>query len=422
MHVRLKTRLETKERRSHMRCRVFEVKIDKSHLSKSSLEHLNRIFLEAKWLYNYLVENAATLKEMNSTKIKSVPVKTPDGVEERGFKAISSQMRQGVQQRLWTNLKGLSAAKASGNKVGRLKFKSRVDSVPLNQLECTYFIDKEAGKARFQCLEPWLRVNGLEQIPDGAEVANAHLVRRRGDFFLMVTTFSERASPEGYGAIGVDAGCETQLTLSNGVKISWDVSVPDGLKKLGRKLSRKRARNLDWKESRKYWKLKDRLGKAYARWANRKRDIRNKVVSVLTKRFDVICVQDENVKGWQAGGHGRKVSKTGIGGTMTALRNKAATPVVVDRFCPTTRTCSKCGAKGEKLKLWERTFECRSCGNVEDRDVNAANNVLNEGLTQLPAERRTMPPEGGASGLMESLARIPGVHAKLCPMNGAATA
>jgi len=170
-----------------------------------------------------------------------------------------------------------------------------------------------------------------------------------------------------------------------------------------------------------------RREKAYSKVANKRRDIRNKVVNVLTRNFSMICMQDENIKGWQGSGHGKAVSRTAIGGITSALKNKAATPVVVDRFFPSSKTCSQCGEKKDRLEQWERVYECPRCGAVMDRDVNAAINMLQEGLKQLnqklPAERRKpMPLEGGTSGMMGLLDRIPGVHAKSCPLNGEAPA
>jgi len=424
MHIRLKTRLETLARHQAMRCRVFEVKLDKSHLSKKEKQHFKLLFLEAKWFYNHCVQNIDKLKDFD-TKVKAVPVRVKKddqwAFEDREFTVLSGQMKQGIKQRLWTNMRSLSSNK-SDNKVGKIGFKSVVSSIPLKQFgsKGTYDFDKAKKLVYIQNIKRGMRARGLDQIPDGCEVANAHLVQRCGDVFLMVTTYSvdDRPKPPRQ-AIGLDFGCTTPITTSNGVKVDFSVPVPKQVKKLDRWLGRHKKDK--WSKNR--WKMLARREKAYAKVVNKRRDIRNKIVSVLTKAFGVVCLQDENIKGWQAGGHGKAINRTTIGGITSALKDKAATPVVVDRFFSSSKTCSRCGKKKDKLEQWERVYECHGCGSVMDRDVNAAVNMLMEGMKdfeeKLPEEdRKTMPLEDEASGLMESLCRILEVHAKLCPLNG----
>ena len=423
MHIRLKTKLETKARHREMKCRVFDLKVQKNHLSKDNKEHLHRLFREAKWFYNHCVEflNQGKLDDVD-TKTRIVPVKTPDGIDYRGLTALSSQMKQGIHERLWSNLKSLSSQKKGGSKVGRIWFKPRIDSIPLKQFEVTYDLDRQGKRVRLQGLPKWLRVNGFDQIPLDSEIANAHLTRGRGSYYLKVTTYCQPEDKAKEGIIGIDAGCGTQLTLSNGVKVGFGSLVPRNVRKADHVLARKRGeRKGYW--SGKYGKAKDKRIKAYGRWVNQKKDARNKVVNVLSRTFGTICMQDENVKGWQASGHGKAVSRTNIGGTMLALQRKATTPLLVGRFFPSTKTCSACGFKKDEMRVWERVYDCPGCKAKLDRDVNAAINILVEGMRKLPAERRkTMPLEGGASsaGLMGSLNTIPTIQAKLCPLNGEA--
>jgi len=72
--------------------------------------------------------------------------------------------------------------------------------------------------------------------------ANAHLIRKHGNYFLKITTFSKPETKPSEGIIGIDVGCATQLTLSNGTKIEFQTSVPKTIRKLDRIIARKRAR------------------------------------------------------------------------------------------------------------------------------------------------------------------------------------
>ncbi len=92
---RIKTTVKyTKERREHMLCRVYTVKLDRSHLNQDSLTRLKRWFLEAKWLYNYCVGHLNVFSI--DYKIKAVPVKVKDRFELRQLKHLSSHMRQSI--------------------------------------------------------------------------------------------------------------------------------------------------------------------------------------------------------------------------------------------------------------------------------------------------------------------------------------
>jgi putative transposase len=139
---RKETKLATKEKRKHQDCRVFELKIIKSKCSKKTLKHLNRMFLETKWLYNYILSsNTDNIKNFD-TKIKIVDVLNKDKqIEKRNINTISSQMKQTIKDRLFRNILSLSALKKKGKRIGKLKFKSKITSVPLNQYKRTFDIN-----------------------------------------------------------------------------------------------------------------------------------------------------------------------------------------------------------------------------------------------------------------------------------------
>jgi len=113
----------TREKRKSQDCKVFEVKVDMSHLSKTTCEQIKRVFLEAKWLYNY------TLAQENvfdaDDKIKEVEVKVKDVFEKRELTILGSQLKQSVIDGLTQNIKNLSKSKKKGIVVGKLNFISR---------------------------------------------------------------------------------------------------------------------------------------------------------------------------------------------------------------------------------------------------------------------------------------------------------
>jgi len=86
-------------------------------------------------------------------------------------------------------------------------------------------------------------------------------------------------------------------------------------------------------------------------------------------------MQDENIKGWKSGLFGRNIQHTSIGGITSRLKNNLETLLLLDRFLPTTQTCSNCGHK-QKISLSDRVFKCELCGFEIDRDWNSARDMV----------------------------------------------
>ncbi|MFW9916133.1 MAG: hypothetical protein ACFFGZ_11055 [Candidatus Thorarchaeota archaeon] len=88
----------TKARRKTQVCRVYELKINHRKLNRSSLEHLARLFLEAKWFYNWVLSQPDVFAV--DAAVQSVPVKVGDTLEDRELQCLSSQMKQGLVTRI----------------------------------------------------------------------------------------------------------------------------------------------------------------------------------------------------------------------------------------------------------------------------------------------------------------------------------
>lgn len=400
MSDRFTTRKATISKRRAMTCKVYQVKVDHSHLSQPTTNYLERLFREAKWFYNYCLSQT-DINDADTT-LKTIQVKIGDDFEDRELTTLRSHFKQGIKTRLFGSLASLAALKKNGHKVGRLKYKKEVNSIPLKEHNNTYYV--RGNKVRLQGMKRWMRVNGLDQIPGDAEIANATLVRKNGDYYLHITTYTEaveRIVPE--ASIGIDFGCETQLTFSNGVKLQFQVEPSKRLRRLDRKIMRKRRA-----PSNNRVKDQAKRQKEYEKLTNQRKDIRHKVVSAITKNYKYVCFQDESIHAWHSGNHGKKVQFSGIGSILADLRSKAATPLVVDKFFPSTQLCPGCGSK-RKLSLWERTYTC-GCGYSADRDVKSAVCIEREGLRKLPVERReSTPGEISPSAFEDTLSKINGV-------------
>lgn len=392
---------KTRQRRKNQQCKSYELKIDKSHLSSEKTKVLQRVFLETKWFYNYILAQEVPWKQ--DYKLNLVKVKTKDGTfEDREILYLSSQVRQEIIDRLRANMRSLSAFKKNGGKTGPLKFKSQVNSIPLKQYGNTYKVEKNYVKIQ---KVGKLRVRGLKQIPENSEFANAVLLHRNGDYFLRVNLYmdkEEKLYP--LPSVGVDAGVKTQITLSNGIAIKEGVPITPRVEKLHRKLSKKHLHSKNW------YKTLEKHNKEYIHILNKKKDIRKKIVFALTSTYDAIKIQDDDIAGWKLK-WGKRIEATAIGGIMSEIRRKSHTLVTVPRGVPTSQICSRCGNM-QRVTLKDRSFNCEKCGLRIDRDLNSAINMENESV---PAERREVKPEDTQTSttLLEYLNSIPGVSASL---------
>jgi putative transposase len=412
----LSTLNDTKERRKNQTCMTFEIKIDKSHLNKVTENQLNIMFLDAKWFCNHIIskirygKNQENIFDMDY-KIEKVPVKVGYRYDIRDINYLSSQMKQELMNRIKDDINGLSEKKKKGRKVGKLKFKSDVSSIPLIQYENTYKILDE-NYIKIQGIKQYMRVRGLNQIPKDLEIANANLIKKHGDFYLHITTYQDKKEEKvsHIRHVGLDFGIARQIVLSNGVKIEYGIPIPKSLRKKHKKLSRQERFGKNWNKTR------IKIQKEYDKLNNKKTDIKNKIVHRFKDLYQIVCYQDENVKSWQII-WGRRILETSIGGIISTLTLNVRTPVEIDRFFPSTKKCSKCG-NIQEIGLDERIYICKSpeCKNKIDRDWNSAINLENEGLIKIGTERIELTPDEIIASTLADLKyfnNIPYVRASL---------
>jgi putative transposase len=361
---------ETRERRKALRPVIYQLKLQ--NLSRRREEPLRRAFLESKWLYNWLVSDTERL-DLSVNKVSVVEVKVGKTFEERTLTVLGSQIKQEIADRLKDNLWALGKQKENGHRVGKLKPKRFVNSIPLKQYGVTYSLDFARNRVRIQKLGEF-RVLGLHQIPSDAEMASAVLVRKPSGYYLHVTCYLPREHfcyPLKVGkVVGIDFGVETKLTFSNGVKVDFEVREMSRLKHLQRNLAKAE------KGSKNREKVRLLLRREYERLNKRRRDAQNKILAFL-RLYEKVVFQDDCVKGWAAL-FGGPVHSSGIGGLKSRLRDSLEAPVTVEKTVPTTGECYACGKRHE-LSLSDRVIRC-DCGWSCDRDVNAALVILKKGL------------------------------------------
>jgi len=303
---------KTKEKRKNQIPKVYQLKISYSNLNKQQKQWLEKAFLEAKWLYNYTLADVKGRLNPQTEKLKQIEVKTPKGYETRQITCLSSQMKQGILDRIKKNLFDLSKAKQKRIKVGKLKFKSDYKNIPLKQNNITFKVLKDKNKIKLQGLKKPVRVLGLHQIPENSDIAKAELIKKPDGYYINLTCYIDKQNEKRNQQkinkpIGIDFGIKHQLTLSNGTKINYRIEETKRLKKLQKKLSKQQKR------SNNYQKTKHKIQKEHQKIYNRRKNIKNKILSLL-KRYDYVLIQEEQIKNWHNGLFGKQIQNTGIGG------------------------------------------------------------------------------------------------------------
>ncbi|MEV2909937.1 transposase, partial [Paenibacillus larvae] len=141
------------------------------------------------------------------------------------------------------------------------------------------------------------------------------------------------------------------------------------------------------KGSNRWHKQRLKVAKLHERIANQRKDFLHKESHKLAKRYDCVVIEDLNMKGMsQALNFGKSVADHAWGMFTTFLQYKLEEQgkklIKIDKWFPSSKTCSCCGRKKESLSLSDRTFRCE-CGFVVNRDWNAAVNIKREGLRLL---------------------------------------
>ena len=208
-----------------------------------------------------------------------------------------------------------------------------------------------------------------------------------GKYFASVHTEEEYITPfeKTNKSVGLDLGLKDFLTTSEEERFNNNHYTKKYERRLAtaqKHLSRKK------KGSRGYESQRLKVARLHEKISNSRADYLHKCSISLVRKYDIICVENLNVKGLMRNHHlAKSISDVSWGSFVAMLTYKAEwndkKVVKVDRFFPSSQTCNVCGHINKETKdLSVREWECPSCHTHHDRDVNAAINILRVGLKQ----------------------------------------
>ena len=188
-------------------------------------------------------------------------------------------------------------------------------------------------------------------------------------------------SPKNF-SIGIDLGIKDFVITSKGDTFENLKLIRNNQKKLS-KLQKHYSRKVKKSKNREKARLK--LAKYHQHLKNIKENYLHKVANTLLNENKVICMEDLNVSGMMKNHKlSRSIQELSLNRFETILKYKAfwysRNIINIDRFYPSSKTCSDCGYINQELKLSDREWICIDCGVIHDRDLNASINIEQEGL------------------------------------------
>jgi putative transposase len=332
---------------------------------------------------------------------------------------VVGSMQAGLEQ-LGRALQQYSKGKTAGRHVGFPRFRAKgrchesvIFQRPRMPDSRHVMLDRRLGPLRTK--ESMRKLMRLLVRDERARVLRSTVQRTNGGWAISFTvqrSAKQRRACKPRAVVGVDIGLSRLATMSTGQVAANSrplQSAQAKLRRLQRQVDRqRRAANpgnylpdgsvkpgpKTWARSARMARNEGRIRRVHDRVANLRREQAHQLTTTLTREFGVIGIETLAVKNMLANRRlARHISDAGWGTILAQLNYKTSWSdgsviVAADRFHPSSKTCSACGAVKAKLSLAERVFTCddSACGHVQDRDLNAALNLARVAARHAQAE------------------------------------
>ena len=235
----------------------------------------------------------------------------------------------------------------------------------------------------------FVKVRRMREIPNYFKVKRAIVFEdKKGKFYISIVfeydeKFEENDNNKSLNSESKVVGLDFKI---GDIFVSSDYFIPkysnkyfDFLDKIPK--SQKNV-NRKCKFSKNYWKKTNKLRRDHRKVVNIRKDMLNKLSSMLALLYGYVIIEDLSIKEIVYKlGRGKNAYNTSFNAFVKRLLYKFEDRVIkINKWFPSSKKCSNCGKKKKHLKLSQRVYRCAFCGNVIDRDLNAAINIRNEGM------------------------------------------
>ena len=347
-------------------------------------EKINQNIGCARFVYNQLLDDRIKVyKETKQRSKKTYSILK----EEHGFlKEADSRALKHAQ----TNLDSAYDKFFKEPSAGFPKFKSK------HKCRWSYTTDNNSDAVRFDGNRLRLPKVGYVKIVEHRQ-HEGHILtatisqERSGEYYASVLCEIEQPEPLPVTdkVVGIDLGIHDLIVCSDGQR----VESPKYFRKSEQKLAkRQREFARTQKGSNGHEKARLKVARCHQKIKNQRNDFLQKLSTKLIRENQAICLEDLSVQGMERNHKlAKSVTDASFARFVSMLEYKAEwygrKVIKIDRFYPSTQLCNGCGYKNESIKglrgLKFREWTCPECGEVHDRDLNAARNILKEGIRVL---------------------------------------
>ena len=350
---------------------------------------INKTFGCCRWMWNRMLSDKQAYYQENHKSITITPAHYKDEFE--WLKEVDSLALANVQMNLQTAYNNFFNKKS---KCGFPKYKSKKDnhqSYTTNNVNNSIRLSDnkhirlpKLGDARIK-LHRQLPTNGVIKSVTISKTAS-------GKYYASILVeYDNQISPQSVNlnnSIGVDFSMHSFYVNNQGNECDY----PEYYRKSQKKLAREQRRlSRKQKGSKNYEKQRIKVALVQEHTANQRNDWLNKLSITLANQYDIIFFEDIDMKNMsRCLNFGKTVHDQGFGTFRIMVDYKLKESgyqgiYKIDKWFPSSKTCRHCGCINKNLTLKDRVWLCPDCGEVIDRDVNAAINIKNKGIADLSA-------------------------------------
>jgi len=354
--------------------------------NKEQEKHLLQNFGCVRFVWNQLVANFNSFSKEGPNRPMNEKILKDNELYPWLKEAISYALQQ--KRMDFDELKKQFFSKTRKVKLGRPKFKRRGGNesfrIPAASMYLENFDQIKDGHIKLPKMSP---MKIIIDRPFTGKPKNVTVSKNAsGQYFVSILVEEDIELKQNIGrSIGIDLGLKDLLILSDGTKVSnprWFRENQSKLKRAQQHLSRK------IKGSNRYNRQKIKVAKIYRDVTNQRKFVYHNLSSWLVDNYDTICTENLKVKNMVKNRSLAKSIQDASWSTFISMldyksRWYGRTFHKIDTWFPSSKTCSCCGHKMETMDLSVREWTCPSCNTHHDRDLNAATNILNEGINDL---------------------------------------